>query len=183
MPKLILCITGLASSGKSFAAKLIAKNYRAAFVSSGDVVRDEVKRRGLPYTKASDEKVASWFHAGREHLIVKRAWNKVRKKRNKILVVEGFRSLNEVRLLKKLAKQKPIIIEVYAPLKTRAKRAAKRHRFKDHYLDFIRQRDRNERKRGVGTLIKHADYRIDNSGTKKQLEKNIDKLMKKLLKA
>ena len=183
MPEMILCVIGMPASGKSFAAKLIAKKYGAAMVTSGNVIRDEVKRRGLPYTKKSDEKVAEWFHAGREYLVVRRAWNKIKDRKNRIFVIEGFRSLKEVKLLSKLAKQSVIVIEVHPPQKIRALRASKRHRFRDNYQGYIRLRDKNERKRGIGTLIKHADCRIDNSGTKKQLEKNIDRTMKKLVKA
>ncbi|MEM5804324.1 MAG: nucleoside monophosphate kinase [Candidatus Aenigmatarchaeota archaeon] len=184
MPKLLIVVVGLPASGKTFTAELIAKRYHAAFVSSGDVIRREIKRRRLPYTRDTEASVSAWFHEkNREALVAKHAWNMIRGRRNDIFVIEGLRTCSQLKTLERLAGMKAVVIETYAPLKLRVLRSARRRRFSDHNLEYIRERDRREKKRGLGRLIAHADARIDNSGTKKDLEKSIDKVMKGLLKA
>ena len=184
MKKTLILITGLPGSGKSAAADIIAKRYGAKIYHTGDIIREEVKRRKLPYTPASDKKVAKWFHTGgREKVLAERAWEKVRRTRKKIIILEGFRNVDNVRHIEDVSGLDPVIIEVKVPFRIRAKRELERGRFKKgENMAYLRRRDEQEKKRGLGYLLKLDHYEIDNSGTLKDLEKNIDKLMKRILK-
>ena len=183
MKKLIL-ITGLPGSGKSAAADIIARKYNAKIYHTGDIIREEVKRRKLPYTPASDKKVALWFHTGgREKILAERSWEKVKRTRKNLIILEGFRNVENVRHLEDISGLKPLIIEVKVPFRIRAKRELERGRFKKgETLAYLRRRDKEEKERGLGYLLKLDKYEIDNSGTLKDLEKNIDRLMKRILK-
>ena len=184
MPKLILIVVGLPASGKTFVAEMIARKYGAAMVNSGDVIRREIRRRGLPYNKKTEGAVSAWFHEkGREIIVGEHAWNMIKDRKNDIYVIEGLRSYGQLKMIERHAKQKAVIIETYAPLKLRAERSAHRHRFAGTGVQYIRERDKNEKKRGVGVLLRHAKFRVSNAGTKKDLEKSIDKVMKRLVKA
>ena len=182
---LLFCVIGLPGSGKSTVADYIAKKYRGTVIHSGDVIRAEVRRRKLPYTPESDLKVAQWFHEkGRQKLLAKRVWDVLKHSKKSVLVEEGFRSLEATRELERLAKHCCIIIATTCPFKVRAARIAKRKRFAaGESLSYLRQRDRDELRRGVGKIMEAADYRISNNGTQKQTEKRIDRLMKRLLTA
>ena len=183
MRRLLFCVIGLPGSGKSTVADYIAQRYHGTVIHSGDVIRAEVRRRKLPYTSESDLKVAQWFHEkGRQRLLAKRVWDVLKRSKKSILVEEGFRSLEATRELQRLAGQRCIIIATVCPFKVRAARLAKRKRFAaGESLNYLRQRDRDELRRGVGAVMKAADYRISNSGTQKQTEMHVDKLMKRLL--
>lgn len=181
MDKLVLCIVGMPGSGKTVVAQALKKNLNAFVVSTGDIVREEIKRRGLPYTEESDKKVRAWFHTGREHVLIERVCKKMKKSKKKILVVEGSRAYKEPSLIKKCTGIKPVVIAVIASFKTRYKREVKRGRFPEETLKYLKERDRSELSFGLGKLIKEADYKINNNkGSVKELERKIVKLVKKL---
>ncbi|MBU5557594.1 MAG: AAA family ATPase [Candidatus Aenigmatarchaeota archaeon] len=183
MPKLLLLIVGMPGSGKTVVADIIAKKFNAAEVHSGDIIREEVRARGLKYSPTTDAAIAHWFHTGgREILIAQRIWAKVKKKRKDIVVIEGLRSPSQLKEIERLSGQKPVIINISAPFRIRHAREHKRGRFgKKESEAYLRFRDRDELKRGLGKLMRRADYRIDNRGTKKQLEKAVVALIEKLM--
>lgn len=185
MKKLIIIITGLPGSGKSSAAEMIKKNFNAVTVHTGDIIRKEIKRRGLEYTPKTDAFVAHWFHTGgREKLLVKRTWNKVKKSRKKIIIIEGLRSHIQLKYLEKITKTKPIIISVIASFEVRAKRELKRGRFgEEGTMEYLKTREKLEKSHGIMGLIKKSDYKINNTKlTKSQMESRIVSLIKKLIK-
>jgi len=182
--RLILCIVGMPDSGKTFAGKLVKKHFSAYMISSGDIIRKEVKNRGLRYSPTADEAVASWFHEkGRWKIIVEKTWNRAKRRKEKIIIIDGFRSPEEVKYLEIVAKTKPIVIAITAPFRLRAKREIARGRFgKNESMDYLRSRDKIEKERGEGKLIRRAKYKVKNTGTVKQLEKIMISLVKKLQK-
>ena len=183
MKKALFLIVGLPGSGKSLAAEIIKKHFHANAFKTGDVIRDEIKRRGLPYTPASDTKMRLWFHTGREHLIVERLWKKI-KNENGIVVIDGLRSPKELAMFKNLYKEKIILIKIVSSFKIRAQRKIERGRFgKQESIKYLRERDKSELGKLIGLkqLLKKADYTIDNSRlTKKQMEGKVVRLIKKI---
>ena len=101
MSKLLVLIVGMPGSGKSFASSVIRKRFKAKTFKTGDVIRDEIKRRGLKYNPENDKRMRLWFHSGREHLVVERLWKKVRPCKG-IVVIDGLRSPKELAILKRL---------------------------------------------------------------------------------
>jgi len=185
MKKLLIIITGLPGSGKSYAAEIIMKKFNAATVHTGDVIREEIKKRGLEYTPKTDSFVAHWFHrGGREKLLVKRTWNKVKRSRKKIIIIEGLRSHIQLKYLEKITKTKPIVISVIASFEVRAKRELKRGRFgEEGTMEYLKTREKLEKSHGIMGLMKKSDYRINNTKlTKNQMERRILSLVKKLIK-
>jgi len=181
---LILIIVGLPGSGKSIAAGIIKKKFDADIVHSGDVVREEVNKRGLKYTPKTDALVAHWFHtSGREKLMAKRVWDKVRISKKRIIVIEGLRSPKVFYYLKKFSKTKPFIITVNASFEMRVERELKRGRFgKEETLNYLKTREKLEKSHGIKELMKKSDYRIDNTNlTVRQMENKIVKVVKSLI--
>ena len=174
----VILVIGMPGSGKTFAAKLLAKKLKANRISSGDAIRSEIKRRGLRYTSENDRKIANYFHQkGREKILVKQTIKKIKK--NRLNIIEGFRNLEQLDMLRK-NKYKPIIIYIYAPFSIRAKRQLKRKRFILQTLKYLRKRDRRELGLGLGKLIKKADYVVSNRGSKQKLEKKLVELVKSI---
>jgi dephospho-CoA kinase len=184
MKKAIILIVGMPGSGKSFAASVIKKYFHAKALKTGDIIREEIKRRGLPYTPENDTKVRLWFHTGREHLIVERLWRKMKNEKG-IAVIDGLRSPKELAMFKKLYKGKIFLIKIKSSFKVRVQRELERGRFeKGESIKYLRNRDISELSKLVGLkqLLKKADYIIDNSNlSKKQMENKVVNLVKSII--
>jgi len=177
--KLILYIIGLPGSGKSTISKMIAGNFSACSFESGNVIREEIKRRGLRYTKENDKKIAEWFHAGRERMIIERMAKKIVLCKRRILAVDGFFAPEEISMLQKIGRT--VLIAVSAPSAVRYRREMLRRRFSGESEKYMRERDRRELGEGLGKLLKKADYRLSSNTTRKELEKKTAALVKKIL--
>lgn len=184
MKKALILIVGLPGSGKSFAALVIKKHFNAKILKTGDVIRKEIKRRGLKYTPENDTKMRLWFHSGREHLIVERLWNKMKSYKG-IVVIDGLRSPKELYMFKRLYKDKIFLIKIESSFKVRAQREIERGRFgKQESIKYIKERDKSELGELVGLrqLLKKADYTVNNSKlTKRQMEIKTVKLVRSLI--
>jgi len=176
-------MVGLPGSGKSFAADTLKKRFKAEVFHSGDIIREEIKRRGLKYTPETDALIAHWFHtSGREKLLIKIVWDKIRKSKKKLIVIDGLRSDKQLKYLKDYYKRKPVIIFIKTSFKIRANRELRRGRFgKQETINYLRYREKLEKRHGILKLIKKANYTINNTNlTKKQFENKILKLIKKI---
>ena len=184
MLKKLVLIVGLPGAGKSSAADFIEKRFNADIVHSGDIIREEIKRRGLRYTPENDALIAHWFHTGgRERLVVKRVWNKIKRSKKNLIVIEGLRSEKQLRYLEDVAKERPVIISIVASFKVRVGRELKRGRFgKKESIKYLRFREKLEKSHGEWKLIKKADYTIDNSKLNmRQTDARVYKIIKKIL--
>jgi dephospho-CoA kinase len=185
MRKLLLCLVGMPGSGKSTVKDAILKNFRAAGISSGDIIRAEVKRRGMEYSPHTDMAIAHWFHTGgREVLIVQRTWERLKRSRKPILVVDGFRSYQAVEMLGRISGLKQIVIAVTAPFSVRFKRELARGRFgHGESKEYLKKRDELETQHGVRKVIRRADFSINNSKlTAEQTAKRAILLVRRLKK-
>jgi dephospho-CoA kinase len=176
----IFIIVGMPGSGKGTAAKIVKEKFSAELISTGDILREEVRRRGLKNTPENDKKLRIWFNMGHEHIYGRRTWAKIKKTKGNLIVIESPRAPGHVDEINRLAGYKIPIIYIYVPFNLRAKRMLKRHRFKHETIAYLKDRDNSELKVGMGKVIKRAKYRVSNRGTRKDLERNIIKLFKKL---
>ncbi len=185
MVSALIFITGLPGSGKSFAADVIKRRFHAKAIKSGDVIRDEIRRRGWKYTPENDKRIRLWFHQGREHLIAKRMWDKIRNYKG-IVVIDGLRTPKHLSVLRKLCKGRVIVVRIDSSFKARSKRTIKRARFgKRESAPLLRARDKSETEnlRGLSQVMKRADYAIDNSDlSKRQMEGRVIALIRDALK-
>ena len=172
---MLILIVGMPSSGKTTAAQILGK-MGFSVASTGDVIREEIKRRGLPYTKENDRKVADWFHEeGREKIVIDRLLKKVSGEK---IVIEGLRDPKQLKELERRTGKKPVIIAIKSSFESRLKRELAKRRFLDETEEDLRKRDEAELRLGEGELIKMADYAIDNTNlTKEELKKKLKKIL------
>lgn len=180
---MLLLIVGMPCSGKTTALD-VCRSLGARILSSGDVVREEIARQGLPYNERTDRDVAGWFHEkGRERLLVERVLVKVGgDPQRQFIALDGLRSAVQLRHLQEMAGVKPVIVALEASPEERLKRCLSRHRFPHETKAYLLSRDETERERGLEGLIKLADYRFNTNGMdEKTFRKEFKVFMKGIL--
>jgi dephospho-CoA kinase len=151
-------------------------------VIMGDVVREEVKRRNLKPTPVNVGKtMLNLRELEGPAAIAKQCIPKLEKITEKIVIVDGVRSLAEVKEFKKHFPDF-ILITIHASPKTRYNRLFRRKRSDDPTnWETFRQRDLRELQIGMRTLMAVADNTIINEGTLAQLKTKIRKVIQKVL--
>jgi len=169
-------------SGKTEAVN-IARKIKIPVFRMGDMVWDEVKKRGL---KLNDKNVGTIAtHMRKKHgkniwaiKIIKKI--KSMEKLNKI-VIDGVRNIEEVDTFKRELGKNFNVVAVLSSDKTRHKRALIRNR-KDDTKDSkkIVERDQRELGWGLDNVISFADIIVINEGSIDEFKSNIEKIFKML---
>jgi len=166
---LVVCVTGMPGSGKSSFAKSLSSLLNAKLIVMGDVVREEVKRRGLPITITNVELVATELRKayGRGAVGAKVA-EMLRGSGEDYVIVDGVRSPEEISYLRSLGDL--CVVAVHAAPSIRYTRQLSRAREGQLTLEELRFRDSKNLEYGIGDVIAMADYMIINEGSAKELE-------------
>ncbi len=180
----IIAFAGKPLAGKSEASR-IAHELGYRVIVMGDVVREEVKRRGLQMEDKVVGKVATELREKEgKDVIARRCIQKIRNGRAKndsILIIDGIRSIDEVNRFKKEFGDDFVLISIEAPAEIRYERAKKRKREDDvGSIEELLERDRRELSWGMGEALKNADIRIDNTGSLEDFRKKVRKLLEDL---
>ncbi len=180
----IIAFTGMPFSGKTEAVK-IAREMDIEIIRMGDLVWDEVKKRGL---KLSDKNVGFIANEMRKKfgkdIWAMRTVEKLKTK-NKIqtILIDGVRSYEEVLSFKKNLGNNFILIAINSSDYLRHKRALIRGREDDsNVIRKIKERDKREIEWGIKEAIKHSDINVSNNDSLKDLRIKIIKIFKNLLK-
>jgi len=177
---LIIGVAGKIGSGKDTVAKYIAKKYKFRFASIGDIVREELRRRGLPITRNQSAKISKYMREKYgEDYWVRRLANKISRYKWKNVVISGVRSPSDVKFLKDAFKDF-ILVKVCAKPKIRYERLKKRKRpgYPKTYEEFKLQDKRECKEFNMDSTFKMADYTIQNNSTLESLYDQVDSLMK-----
>ncbi|MCC6013144.1 MAG: flagellar hook-basal body complex protein FliE [Candidatus Verstraetearchaeota archaeon] len=160
------CITGMPGAGKSVVAEA-AKSLGLKVIVMGDIIREEAKARNIKQTPESlRELMIKLRNEEGLDVIAKRCLKKI--SNEKIIVIEGVRSLEELEYFKKFGSV--CLIAVHASPKTRFNRLIKRNREDDpkDFKTFV-ERDMTELRIGIGSVIALADKVFVNEGTIEEL--------------
>lgn len=165
--KSLLLVVGMPGSGKSTAARA-ASQLGFRVLSFGDIVREEVRRRGLAKNEQNVERVADWFHSGRERLLAHRLEKKLRAIRTSkpFYIVEGARSPKQLSELKKRFSVK--ILAIVLPSRMRWARELSRGRSDIRTVRDAKERDAREARYGISRLIGKADWHVSSTGSEKE---------------
>lgn len=170
-PRLIVAVAGMPGSGKSMVSRIIAGELGCRVYSMGDVVREETRRRGLEVTAENVERVAVELRRELGPQAVAQLLSEKLQATTGCAVVDGVRSLDEVRVFRSIA---PVcIVAVHASPGTRYRRMMERGRLEDlGGLEGFRLRDRSNLALGVGSVIAMADFIIINEAGRDELADN-----------
>jgi len=175
----VIGLVGRAGAGKDTVSDFLAKRYPS--VRMGEVVIEETRSRGLDLT---DENVGGVAVDLRKvegmDAIAKRCVSRIRKLDSPVVVVNGIRGGDEVRVFRN-SFDEFFLVEVWAPDRVRYGRIMKRSRPDDvrSYEDF-QERDRREGSWGLDDAISMASYRISNDGSLSSLKSQTEELLGKM---
>lgn len=179
---MIIGLTGLLSAGKDTVADhLVSKGFY--HISLSQILREIVKSEG---SGSSIKELTEYGNKLRrtkgEGYLAKLALERVKEKKN--AVISSIRQTGEIQELKK--DPNFYFFAVEAPQKIRFERLAERNRFDDpkNFEEFAKiENDQLDGKKGDMNLLscfKMTDYKIDNSGTKKELYIKLDELLRRI---
>ena len=184
LASVVIGVTGLPASGKGVFAE-IAKQHGFIVIVMGDVIREEVRKRGLPVNREHSNKIM--IELRKEHgegvvalktiPWVKEALNKG----NHRILIDGLRSLTEAEILRQ---QFPefLIIGIHASPKVRYDRIRSRHRKDDSSTwDEFHKRDELELSVGIGDLLALSDILVSNQGNIEEAKKQFDEVISDVL--
>jgi dephospho-CoA kinase len=137
----------------------------------GDVVRNEVKNRGLEPNGVNIGKIAKELREKEGPAVIAvKCVRYIKSKNVEVIFVDGVRSLSEVQIFRKYWKFP--IIAIVVDEKKRFNRLFERGRSDDpKSLKDLKERDKREIEFGLDKLLKNADYIIPNNSTIMDLKK------------
>ena len=174
---MLILLVGLTSSGKTTVAKILEEK-GFSIVCTGDVIRDEIKSRGMVYSIKNDREMAKWFHDEGEELIIERIAHKLR---GDNVVIDGIRSAEMLEKIEQITGNKPVILLIFSDFKKRFCRECERKKFPGFTKEDMKKRDDSHMDIGTKYLIERADYTIDNTNlTKDELKEKLEKILENI---
>jgi len=179
----IIGLVGYSNSGKGTYCYFVRRVFGIPSLTTGDIVRAEVKRRGLEVTAHNISKVSDEIRKEVNHCFmeVAKPYLKDLTSTHKIIVVDSLRELVDKEVLREYT---PTLktVGIYADLEVRYNRALLRRREGDSLTleGFLNLEDK-ERYLGTDELLKVVDANIINNGDLSYFYKKSIKTTKKLM--
>ncbi|MEM1646266.1 MAG: AAA family ATPase [Ignisphaera sp.] len=180
----MLLLAGLPGSGKTVFSE-IAKSIGVPVITLGDIIREEVTKRGLEPSLENILSVAQELREryGREAIAIL-ASNKISEslKHNCLVVVDGIRSLEEINYIKSLTNAEILVVAVHASPKVRFARLLARGRTGDPktWDEFVK-RDLRELSWGLGNVVALADEVIVNESSIEEFKSKVRDFLYKVM--
>jgi dephospho-CoA kinase len=177
--KILIGIVGLPASGKSTAIEAVKD--LGTIIIMGDVIREETKKRSLEPTPINIGKIAKKLREEfGKGIIAQRCLEKIQDLDDKVILIDGIRSEEEVELFRD--HYTLYIIAIICSNSERFDRIRSRGRSDDTIdMDQIKERDMRELEFGIGNVIEHANYTIPNTANIESLIKRVRNLVRGLL--
>ena len=162
LSKLIVCLTGMPGAGKSTIANGL-KEKGFEIINMGDAVRAEAEKRNLEPTSQNLGKLMLELREkngpGAVAELIKPS---IENSNSNVIVIDGIRSNDEIKVLKKSANVK--LLSILASTNTRFTFLHDRGRSDDpKSREIFEERDNRELNVGVGKSIESADESISNN--------------------
>lgn len=169
----IFVIVGMPASGKNI-ARIYADSKNIPYYATGDVVREEVKKRGLEPNAENTAEVSTELRGIDGMGVTRKALSLAVDTKNPLVFLEGMRSWPEIELIRK--KATCIVVAFLAPKSMRLNRITSRGR-PDDSPDTFEKRNMREIAYGTATPIALADEYIVNTGSIEGAIKTLEQIV------
>ncbi|MFZ2455144.1 MAG: AAA family ATPase [Candidatus Altiarchaeia archaeon] len=180
--KLVIGLTGNIGAGKTVVSDHLHKKYGADQVRFSRILMDVLDRLYLPKDRNNLQTLGEVVRKSFGSDVIVNAFKKdLEKSRSHVVVVDGIRYMNEVKMLRSFDNN--VLLFMDAPPKVRYERVVMRGEKgeeKNSFDVFLKAEQRGTEK-GLPEIKKVADYMIENDGSVERLLKNIDDIVKKRL--
>ncbi|OPY30826.1 MAG: hypothetical protein A4E28_00082 [Methanocella sp. PtaU1.Bin125] len=159
----VIAFVGMPGAGKSEASN-VAREMGLPVVVMGDVLREEVRNRGLPPTDENIGGVANQLRKDEGmDAIARRCIPLIEALNARLVVVDGIRGIAEVETFKKAFGEDFTLVKIDAPFEVRLDRLRRRARSDDMGSpEWLKQRDERELSWGMGRAIDVAEKSVTN---------------------
>ncbi len=181
---IIIGITGTLSAGKGTIVDYLIKKKGFKHFSARAFLIQELEKRGLPTERDHIQMMGDTLRRERSLGYVIEELLKQAKSYGGNSVIESIRNVGEIQVLRKYGKKSFFLFAVDADAKLRYERAVKRKSSTDNisFEKFLDQEQfeshpANPWNMDLPECIKKADHTFFNNGTKKELHKQIEKVL------
>ncbi|RMF89876.1 MAG: hypothetical protein D6733_05355 [Methanobacteriota archaeon] len=177
--KLVIGLSGRMGAGKGTVADFLIREYGAQCRRYSDILSDLLRRLHLPVERRSLQMMgATLREVFGEDVLVQAMEGDLREAEADVVIVDGVRYPNEVRMLRGF--EEGILFFVDAPAKVRFERIRKRGEKGEAEITFeeFLQAERRETERHLDEIREMADYRLDNSGSFEDLYRQVREALK-----
>ncbi|MBN1663236.1 MAG: AAA family ATPase [Deltaproteobacteria bacterium] len=171
----IFVVVGMPAAGKNI-ARTYAESKGFAYYATGDIVRAEVRKRGLAADADGTARVSDELRGEDGMGVTRLALEEVLQSGAAVGFLEGMRSWPEIELIRK--KADGIVVAFIAPRTLRLERICARGRADDS-PDAFDERDRREIAYGTAIPIALADAYILNTAGMDDAIEELDVIVKK----
>ncbi len=169
----IFIVVGMPASGKNI-ARMFAQDKGIPYFATGDIVRLEVKNRGLDADAANTARVSDELRGEDGMGVTRRALETALSQKADVVFLEGMRSMPEIELIRKGASA--VIVAFLAPRDLRRERVMSRGRADDS-VDAFDERDMREISYGASVPMALADEYVLNTGPFDDAISELDSIM------
>ncbi len=173
----IFIVVGMPASGKN-CARIYAEARGIPYFATGDLVRREIRKRGLENDAIAAAAVSTELRGADGLGVTRLALSSALESGAEILFMEGMRSLPEIELIR--AEAECAVIAFLAPRQLRLERIISRQR-PDDSPQLFDERDMREIEYGTAIPIVLADEYVLNTGTMDEAIEQIDQILKKTI--
>ena len=181
--KTMILVTGQTLSGKSEVANMIERKGIPMF-RLGDLIREEVQRRGLPITVENQEAIARQARQELgQDIFARRMLEKVDRLPDPLVCVEGARDMSEIRFLQLRVRLVLVVVELPDAIRWQRLRARLNERDPVGSIEQYKERMARELERGLREVLAYRGvprFVIDNSGTQEALARQAERALKEI---
>jgi len=171
----IFIIVGMPASGKNI-ARQYAESRALPYFSTGDLVRQEVFRRGLEPNAENTARISTELRGKDGQGVTRLALSAALESGSPVVFLEGMRSWPEIELIRRQADA--VVVALLAPRHIRLRRILSRGRGDDSPEHF-QERDFREIDYGTAVPVAMADEYILNSEGMEEALRALDEIVKR----
>jgi dephospho-CoA kinase len=171
----IFIVVGMPASGKNI-ARIYAESRGIPYFATGDLVRNEIRKRSLEQDAAAAAAVSTELRGADGLGVTRLALAMAMESGADILFMEGMRSQSEIEFIRTRAEC--VVIAFLAPRQLRLRRIISRQRADDS-PQLFEERDLREVEYGTAVSIVLADEYILNTGTPEEAVEQIEQIIRR----